>query len=128
MKDKFDFGDMSGEEMVDIFAELYVNAIEQQSINLGKWFCYLCECSDDTLYCGVTNNPTKRIKDHNAGRGAKYTKARRPIKLIKYFIVNSKSDALKLEHQIKKLERKNKLSFKPEIEHMEIKALPKMAR
>ena len=75
------------------------------------WFVYLLICSDNTLYCGITNDIDKRIKKHNAGRGAKYTKARRPVSLLKYFECPDKSSALKLEYKIKKLSRAEKLKL-----------------
>ena len=75
------------------------------------WYVYLLECSDKTIYCGITNNLDKRVAAHNKGRGAKYTKGRRPVKLIKSFIVDDKSAALKLEIKIKKLSKKDKLNY-----------------
>jgi len=76
-----------------------------------KWFVYLLRCSDDTLYCGITNNLEKRIETHNKGKGAKYTKGRLPVMLVKYFELESKSEALKLEYRIKQLPRQEKLDF-----------------
>lgn len=76
------------------------------------WFVYLLECSDNTLYCGITNNLEKRIKTHNSKRGAKYTKTRLPVNLYYYEEVYDKSFALKREHQIKKLSREEKLSLR----------------
>lgn len=74
------------------------------------WYIYIIKClKDDSLYTGITNNLEKRIKAHNSGKGAKYTKYRGPVQLLKYFQVNNKSDALKMEIKIKKLSRKNKL-------------------
>ena len=75
------------------------------------WWVYMVRCKDKTLYTGITNNLQKRIAKHNAGKGAKYTKARRPVKLVKSVIVETKSQALKLEHQIKQLSREEKLKF-----------------
>lgn len=72
------------------------------------WFVYLLDCSDGTLYCGMTNDLSKRIEKHNSGKGAKYTRGRLPVKLINYIICKSKSDALKKEHQLKKLKKKEK--------------------
>jgi putative endonuclease len=63
------------------------------------------------LYCGYTNNIEKRIKKHNDGKGAKYTKTRLPVKLVYFEKFDSKSDALKREHYIKKLSRKEKLKI-----------------
>lgn len=76
------------------------------------WYVYILKCSDDSLYTGITNNLQKRIKNHNDGTGAKYTKGRAPVTLLKHFIVSSKSEALKLEIKIKKLPREGKLNFK----------------
>jgi len=75
------------------------------------WLVYLLLCSDNTIYTGITNNLDKRIATHNKGKGAKYTKARLPVKLIKFFVTADKSSALKLEYKIKQLSRKEKLEF-----------------
>ena len=75
------------------------------------WFVYLLECSDKTIYCGITNNLEKRINTHNNGAGAKYTRGRLPVKLIKSFTVETKSEALKLEIKIKKLSKEEKLNY-----------------
>lgn len=77
------------------------------------WYIYLAECRDKTLYCGITNNLIKRFWQHNGilTGGAKYTKGRRPVTLLACCAVNDKSQALKLEIQIKKLPRKKKLAF-----------------
>lgn len=76
-----------------------------------EWFIYLLECSDGTLYTGITNNLDKRIKQHNEGKGAKYTMGRGPVALVKFFTRNSKGEALKLEYQIKQLSKQEKLDF-----------------
>lgn len=68
----------------------------------------MLRCSDNSLYTGWTNNLEKRIKNHNDGKGAKYTRSRRPCKLVFKFEVESLSDALKLESKIKKLKKKDK--------------------
>jgi putative endonuclease len=67
------------------------------------------ECSDETLYCGITNDIDKRIKTHNSGKGAKYTSGRGPVKLVYSERCGNKSMALKKEIKIKKLSRKEKL-------------------
>jgi putative endonuclease len=66
-----------------------------------RWIVYLIRCSDESLYCGVTNNLKKRLAAHNLGRGAKYTRSRRPVELVGASSEMTKSDALKLEYQIK---------------------------
>ena len=74
-------------------------------------YTYIVKCSDGSLYTGWTNNLEKRIKDHNAGRGAKYTKARRPVVLVYKEEVPTKQEAMKREWEIKRLSRKEKLSM-----------------
>ena len=74
-----------------------------------KFFVYLLLCSDNSLYCGWTNDLESRIAAHNAGRGAKYTKSRRPVKLVYFEEHESKSAAMKREWQIKRLSRKEKI-------------------
>ena len=76
-----------------------------------KHYCYLLVCSDNTLYCGYTNNLDKRIAAHNSGKGAKYTKTRLPVKLVYSETFDNKSDAMKREWQIKQYTRKQKLNL-----------------
>ena len=66
-----------------------------------QWVVYLIQCSDDSLYCGITNNLKNRLAAHNLGRGAKYTRSRRPVKLVGTSSKMTKSDALKLEYRVK---------------------------
>lgn len=75
------------------------------------WFVYIVECSDGTLYTGITNDVQQRIDKHNKGKGAKYTKSRIPVKLMMTFECDDKSSAAKKEYQIKQLSRKEKLMF-----------------
>lgn len=80
------------------------------------YFVYILECSDKTLYTGMTNNLDRRIDQHNKGTkagGAKYTSGRRPVILMKSFMVANKSEALKLEYKIKQLSHEEKLKFSP---------------
>ncbi|MFV0517110.1 MAG: GIY-YIG nuclease family protein [Aminipila sp.] len=76
-----------------------------------KNYVYILECNDGTFYTGWTVNLEKRIKSHNEGTGknaAKYTRARRPVKLVYSEALESKSEALKREAQIKRLTRQQK--------------------
>jgi len=66
-----------------------------------EWVVYLAQCSDDSLYCGITNNLENRLAAHNSGRGAKYTRSRRPVTLVGVSSKMIKSDALKLEYRVK---------------------------
>lgn len=71
-------------------------------------YVYIVRCHDQTLYTGWTNHLEKRIKAHNTGKGAKYTKARRPVELVYFETFERKSDALKREYQIKQLKKSEK--------------------
>ena len=66
-----------------------------------QWVVYLIRCSDESLYCGITNNLKNRLIAHNSGRGAKYTRSRRPVELVGASSAMTKSDALKLEYRVK---------------------------
>ena len=75
-------------------------------------FVYLLRCSDNSLYCGWTTDLEKRIEAHNSGRGAKYTKSRRPVELVYSEECESKSAAMKREWFIKhKMTREQKLKL-----------------
>lgn len=77
-----------------------------------EYFVYLLKCADDTLYCGYTTNIEERIKSHNyTEKGAKYTRNRRPVSLYYSEKFDNKTDALKREHEIKKLSRIEKLKL-----------------
>jgi len=75
----------------------------------GAWYVYIVECNDGTLYTGITNNIDKRIRDHNSGIGSRYTKGRRPVKLLTKLDCADKSHAAKMEYRIKRLSRGGKL-------------------
>ena len=72
------------------------------------FFCYMVECADGTFYTGWSTDPARREKTHNAGQGAKYTRMRRPVKLVYIEELPDKSSALKRERAIKKFSRKRK--------------------
>ena len=75
------------------------------------FFCYIVECADGTYYTGWTTDPLRREKRHNAGTGARYTRMRRPVKLVYIEEQPDKTTALKRELAIKRMprERKGKL-------------------
>jgi putative endonuclease len=77
----------------------------------STWTCYLLQCSDNTLYCGITNDLDKRLAAHNAGEGAKYTRGRTPVRLLHVEPCADKSAALKREMEIKALPRAAKLAL-----------------
>ena len=71
-------------------------------------YTYILKCSDNTYYTGWTNNLEKRLKDHNEGKGAKYTKPRRPVVLAYYETFETKEEAMKREYAIKHMTRAEK--------------------
>ena len=77
-----------------------------------SYFVYIAECNDGSLYTGITKDITKRIAEHNTSiKGAKYTKIRRPVKLVYEEISLNRSTASKREYQIKKFTRLEKLKL-----------------
>ena len=69
---------------------------------------YILKCSDGSLYTGWTNDMKKRLAAHNAGKGAKYTKARRPVELVHIEYFTTKEEAMRREYAIKQLSRTDK--------------------
>jgi putative endonuclease len=76
----------------------------------NNWLIYILECSDNSLYCGITNNLKRRLKQHNGEikGGAKYTQSHRPCKLVYKEESASRSEALQREAIIKKMSRDEK--------------------
>lgn len=72
-------------------------------------YTYILECSDGSLYTGWTNDIEKRLNAHNSGQGAKYTKSRRPVKLVYKEEFETKEEAMSREYAIKRLTRAEKL-------------------
>lgn len=72
---------------------------------------YILRCADDTLYTGITNNVPRRLCAHNSGKGAKYTRARRPVSLVYEEACESRSQALRRELAIKGMTREAKLAL-----------------
>jgi putative endonuclease len=75
------------------------------------WFVYMLECSDTSIYTGMTNNIDERIIKHNSGKGAKYTRSRKPVYLKAYWTYEVKSEAAKAEYAFKKLSREKKMKL-----------------
>jgi putative endonuclease len=77
------------------------------------WTVYMLSCANDNLYCGITNNLDKRIKQHNGELhgGARYTRANRPCSLVFQEPAKDRSAALIRESEIKKLKRKDKIKL-----------------
>lgn len=75
--------------------------IEARGKTTMAWRVYLLRCADDSLYCGISKDLEARIAQHNAGKGAKYTRSRLPVKLVAASDELSRSEALKVEHAVK---------------------------
>lgn len=74
-------------------------------------YVYILKCSDNTLYTGWTTNLEKRLKVHNSGKGAKYTRVRLPVEIVYFEEFEDKKDAMKKEYAIKQLSRQEKLKL-----------------
>ena len=93
--------------------ERMLKALETQekssrSTRREKWFLYILECSDGTFYTGITKDIERRLKAHNEGKGATFTRIRRPVKMIYSEILKSRTQALVREYAVKSLTRKKK--------------------
>ena len=76
-------------------------------------YTYILKCKDGSLYTGWTNDLEQRVAAHNTGKGAKYTKARRPVELVYFEEFETKEQAMKREYAIKQMARKDKLELVP---------------
>ena len=74
-------------------------------------YTYIVKCSDGSLYTGWTTDLDRRIRAHNDGAGAKYTKSRRPVRLVYYETFETKEEAMRREYAIKQLTREEKLAL-----------------
>lgn len=72
---------------------------------------YLLLCKGGVIYAGITNDMERRYRQHCEGRGAKFTRARPPQRVLCHAVIGSKSEALKLEYQVKQLPRAAKVDF-----------------
>ena len=75
------------------------------------WFCYLLECADGTLYAGITTAVHRRLSAHNVGSASKYTRARRPVRVVHTEEWPDRSSATRREHALKKMSRAAKLAL-----------------
>ena len=76
-----------------------------------SFYVYILRCADGTLYTGYTDDPERRARVHNVGKGAKYTRSRLPVELVYREALEDKSAALRREREIKKLSRAQKLAL-----------------
>lgn len=82
-------------------------------------YTYIVKCKDGSLYTGWTNDLEKRISAHNEGKGAKYTKSRRPVTLVYYETFETKEEAMSREYHIKRMSRSEKEKLLDELSYKE---------
>ncbi|ADQ65664.1 endonuclease containing a uri domain [Halogeometricum borinquense DSM 11551] len=75
---------------------------------MGDHYVYVLRCSDDSLYTGYTTDVDRRVAEHDAGEGAKYTRGRTPVELVHTEAFDSRSTAMSREYEIKQLSRRQK--------------------
>jgi predicted GIY-YIG superfamily endonuclease len=77
----------------------------------GRWYLYVLQCGDNTLYTGITNDLQRRIQQHNNGTASRYTRSRLPVVLAYQERCLGRSSALKKEYAMKQLSRKEKETY-----------------
>ncbi|NWJ39351.1 MAG: GIY-YIG nuclease family protein [Geothrix sp.] len=75
------------------------------------WSVYLLQCGDGTLYCGIALDVAARLAQHQAGKGAKYTRGRGPLELVYREACGTKAEALRRERAVKRMSRAGKLQL-----------------
>ncbi len=77
---------------------------------MSEWIVYIIRCSDKTLYTGITKDVKRRLNEHNGSGplGARYTRARRPVSLVYFETMKTRSEAARKEYEIKRLSREEK--------------------
>jgi len=78
---------------------------------VSNHYVYILRCADDTLYTGYTTDPERRLREHNAGTGAKYTRGRTPVEIVYREAYDSRSAAMRREYEIKQLRRSEKIDL-----------------
>ncbi len=83
------------------------------TVAVRRWHVYIVRCADDTLYSGVALDVARRVAEHNGAgkRGARYTRARRPVTLVYRVSAGNRSAACKREYAIKQMTRRDKLKL-----------------
>lgn len=97
--------------MTPKYKRMLEGMVKNASGDPGLWFVYILECADGTLYTGVTNDLKRRFETHNAGKGAKYTRTRLPVKIRYYEECAGRSAALIRECRVKALPRDKKVKL-----------------
>lgn len=78
---------------------------------MAAWHLYLLRCGDGTLYCGIALDAQARLKQHQEGKGAKYTRGRGPLELVYAEACGTRSEALRREREVKRMPRAAKLAL-----------------
>jgi len=78
---------------------------------MGRFYVYILKCRDNSFYTGYTADLSQRVRAHNTGRGAKYTRARKPVELLYFEDYFSIQDAMRREREIKRLSRAKKIQL-----------------
>lgn len=91
--------------------EYFTRNVQRTQGDTMDSFTYILRCADGSLYTGWTNDLVKRLAAHNTGRGAKYTRARRPVSLVYWERFSTKQEAMAREWAIKQLSRREKLAL-----------------
>jgi putative endonuclease len=105
-----------------------VERIKKKAAPKPKWFLYILECGDGTLYTGVTTDITRRVREHQEGRGARYTRTHAPVSLVHEEPCGTRSQALSRECAVKALPRPKKRELIGGVAGKEKPALPRTAR
>lgn len=77
----------------------------------SAWYLYLLECTGDSIYTGITTDVARRFAEHVSGKGAKYTRSRKPLRIMAQLRFETKSEALKAEIEIKRMSSAQKRAF-----------------
>lgn len=85
--------------------------VDPAMLRSAMWCVYLLRCADGTLYTGITNDLARRLVAHRQGRGARYTRGRGPLALVHSEPARTRSQALRREHELKRLRRRDKLAL-----------------
>jgi putative endonuclease len=80
-----------------------IDSVTGRAISMSQWYVYIVQCGDGSLYTGIAKDVERRVAEHNAGQGARYTRGRGPVTLVYNERVKDRPAALRREYEIKKL-------------------------
>ncbi len=83
----------------------------RNKLPVSRWYVYIVHCGDGSLYTGITTDVSRRCRQHNEGTASRYTRSRRPVKLVYQEVRRNQSSALKREVAIKSMNRHDKLAM-----------------